>query len=96
MTIQPNSATDNAAQIAAQAFSNVKQGQTTTASPGGSSDLQAWSGLALAAGDTDGDIDSTTADQLTQSLTKSMFDNSAAALQAQSGANPQSVLELLQ
>ena len=96
MTIHSNSATENAAQLAAQAFLNPKANQTSTASPGGSADLQAWSGLALSASDTDGDMDSSAADRLTQSLTKSMFDNSATALQAQSGNNPQSILDLLQ
>ena len=97
MTIHSNSASpENAAQLAAQSFKPQGKPDQITASPGGSADLQAWSGLALSASDTDGDMDSSAADRLTQSLTKSMFDNSGTALQAQSGNNPQSILDLLQ
>jgi len=41
-------------------------------------------------------INGAAADQLTQELTKSMFNNATAALNAHAGLNPQSILDLLQ
>jgi hypothetical protein len=96
MTIQPNSATDNAAQLAAQAFTNPKQNQAATPSSADSTSAQVWNKVAASDSEEGSDIDGATADQLTQQLAKSMLNNAATALNAQSGANPQSTLDLLQ
>jgi hypothetical protein len=96
MTIQPNSAADNAAQLAAQAFLNPKQNQAAASPSADPSPVQPWNALVASVGEDGGAMDSATSAQLTQQLAKSMFDNAAASLQAQSGANPQSVLDLIQ
>jgi len=96
MTIHPKSATETPAQIATQAFTPVRQNQSTQTSTNISTPTDAWSGLTVSDTESGGELDGASADQLMQALAKSMFDNSAQALSAQSGLNSQSALELIQ
>ncbi len=100
MTIQPNSGTETPAQMAAQAFAPSKQNQQTQPNLLSDSTASTDTFSSSSVGETEsagaGELDASSADQLTQALTKSMFDNSAQALTAQSGLNSQSALELIQ
>ena len=94
MIIQPNSPADSAAQLAQTATPHRHSAPTSQTSQDAAA--QRWSQLAIA--DTDGDptMDAAGADKLMGQLTQSMFDTTSQAQVAQSGLDPQSVLELLQ
>ncbi|HWD18471.1 MAG TPA: hypothetical protein VHB20_04265 [Verrucomicrobiae bacterium] len=91
MVIQPNTPADPSANLAANRPHHPKANSAAE-----STDAQNWPNISVSDADDLGDFDAATADQLMQSLTKSMAGNSGAVLQAHSPMNSQTAIDLLQ